>query len=83
MEKNTILNQKNNKNIKNYVRGLTEDLDYMAEKMRKNDLDVEAYQQWFALITSALDLIKNKAITNSKIMKRKNKVYSEVIKIGN
>ncbi|MDC6484652.1 hypothetical protein PQZ09_01800 [Methylophilaceae bacterium] len=83
MEKNTILNQKNNKNIKNYVRGLTEDLDYMAEKMRKNDLDVEAYQQWFALITSALDLIKNKAITNSKIMKRKNKVYSEVIKISN
>jgi hypothetical protein len=83
MEKKTILNQKNNKNIKNYVRGLTEDLDYMAEKMRKNDLDVEAYQQWFALITSALDLIKNKAITNSKIMKRKNKVYSEVIKISN
>ena len=62
MEKNTTLNQKNNKHIKNYVRGLTEDLDCMAEKMRKNNLDVEAYQQWFALITSALDLIKTKTI---------------------
>ena len=83
MEKNTTLNQKNNKHIKNYVRGLTEDLDYMAEKMRKNNLDVEAYQQWFALITSALDLIKTKTITDSKIIKRKSKVYSSAIKISN
>jgi len=83
MEKNTILSQKNNKNIKNYVRGLTADLDYMAEKMRKNELDEEAYQQWFALITSALDLIKNKTIANSSIMKRKNKGYSSEIKISN
>ena len=83
MEKNTTLNQKNNKHIKNYVRGLTEDLDYMAEKMRKNNLDVEAYQQWFALITSALDLIKTKTIADSKIIKRKSKVYSSAIKISN
>ena len=83
MEKNTTLNQKNNKHIKNYVRGLTEDLDCMAEKMRKNNLDVEAYQQWFALITSALDLIKTKTIADLKIIKRKSKVYSSAIKISN
>jgi hypothetical protein len=37
----------------------------MAEKMRKNELDVETYQEWFALITSALDLIKNKTKVNN------------------
>tara|TARA_B110000238_G_C15983883_1_gene377252 strand:- start:515 stop:712 length:198 start_codon:yes stop_codon:yes gene_type:complete len=64
INKNTI-EGKNNKHIKQYVRGLTEDLDDMAEKMRKNELDVETYQEWFALITSALDLIKNKTKVNN------------------
>ena len=60
-----IIESKNNKHIKQYVRGLTEDLDDMAEKMRKNQLDVETYQEWFALITTALDLIKNKTNLNN------------------
>tara|TARA_B100000795_G_scaffold247850_1_gene214318 strand:- start:187 stop:384 length:198 start_codon:yes stop_codon:yes gene_type:complete len=60
-----IIESKNNKHIKQYVRGLTEDLDDMAEKMRKNQLDVETYQEWFALITTALDLIKNKTNVNN------------------
>ena len=64
IRKNNI-ESKNNKHIKQYVRGLTEDLDDMAEKMRKNELDVETYQEWFALITSALDLIKNKTNLNN------------------
>ena len=60
-----IIESKNNKHIKQYVRGITEDLDDMAEKMRKNQLDVETYQEWFALITTALDLIKNKTNLNN------------------
>ena len=60
-----IIESKNNKHIKQYVRGITEDLDDMAEKMRKNQLDVETYQEWFALITTALDLIKNKTKINN------------------
>ena len=60
-----IIESKNNKHIKQYVRGITEDLDDMAEKMRKNQLDVETYQEWFALITTALDLIKNKTKVNN------------------
>ena len=46
---------------------LTDDLDIMAEKMTKNELDVEAYQQWFGLICSALDLIKHKS---KKVIKK-------------
>ena len=64
INKHTI-ESKNNKHIKQYVRGITEDLDDMAEKMRKNQLDVETYQEWFALITTALDLIKNKTKINN------------------
>ena len=48
-------------NISRYVKELTDDLDIMAEKMTKNELDVEAYQHWFGLICSALDLIKHKS----------------------
>ena len=61
MSKNTKLNYKNNESIKIYVRELTDNLDIMAEKMSKKELDVEAYEQWFALICSALDLIKHKS----------------------
>jgi hypothetical protein len=32
--------------------------------MTKNELDVEAYQHWFGLICSALDLIKHKSKSN-------------------
>ena len=35
MNKNITLNHKNPKYIENYVRGLTEDLDDMADKMKK------------------------------------------------
>ena len=60
INKNTI-EGKNNKHIKQYVRGLTEDLDDMADKMKKKQLDVEDYQQWFSLICSALNLIESKS----------------------
>ena len=60
MNTNIKLNHKSDKYLKSYVKELTQDLDNMADKMRKNELDVDAYQQWFALICSALDLIKNK-----------------------
>mgnify|MGYP006085098079 CR=1 FL=1 len=61
MNKNITLNHKNPKYIENYVRGLTEDLDDMADKMKKKQLDVEDYQQWFSLICSALNLIESKS----------------------
>ena len=61
MYKKIKLSHKNNEYIKRYVKELTDDLDIMAEKMTKNELDVEAYQHWFALICSALDLIKHKS----------------------
>ena len=60
MNTNIKLNHKSDKYLKSYVKELTQDLDSMVDKMRKNELDVDAYQQWFALICSALDLIKNK-----------------------
>ena len=62
---NTELNNKDSVHMKSYVKKLTNDLDIMAEKMNKNELDVEAYQQWFALICSALDLIKHKTKTSN------------------
>jgi len=61
MYKKIKLSHKNNEYIKRYVKELTDDLDIMAEKMTKNELDVEAYQHWFGLICSALDLIKHKS----------------------
>jgi hypothetical protein len=63
MNKKIELSHKSNEYIKGYVKELTDDLDMMAEKMTKNELDVEAYQQWFGLICSALDLIKRKSKT--------------------
>ena len=65
MANKNITKTKNNKHIKQYVRGLTEDLDDIAERMSKNQLDVETYQEWFTLITTALDLIKNKTNLNN------------------
>ena len=65
MYKKIELNHKSNKYMKKYVKELTDDLDIMAEKMTKNELDVEAYQQWFGLICSALDLIKHKTKTSN------------------
>ena len=53
MNKKIELSHKSNEYIKAYVKELTDDLDMMAEKMTKNELDVEAYQQWFGLICSA------------------------------
>ena len=61
MNKNIKLNYKNNESIKVYVKELTDNLDIMAEKMLKKELDVDAYEQWFELICSALDLIKHKS----------------------
>ena len=61
MYKKIELRHKSNEYIKNYVKELTDDLDIMAEKMTKNEMDVEAYHQWFGLICSALDLIKHKS----------------------
>ena len=61
MYKKIKLSHKSNEYIKRYVKELTDDLDIMAEKMTKNELDVEAYQHWFGLICSALDLIKHKS----------------------
>ena len=61
MNTNIKLNYKNNESIKDYVRELTDNLDIMAEKMTKKELDVEAYEEWFELICSALDLIKHKS----------------------
>ncbi len=65
INKNIELNNKNHIHMKRYVKELTDDLDIMAEKMTKNELDVEAYQQWFGLICSALDLIKHKTKTSN------------------
>jgi len=65
MYKKIELNHKSNKYMKKYVKELTDDLDIMAEKMSKNELDVEAYQHWFGLICSALDLIKHKSKTSN------------------
>ena len=61
MYKKIELRHKSNEYIKNYVKELTDDLDIMAEKMTKNELDIEAYQHWFGMICSALDLIKHKS----------------------
>jgi len=57
------ISQKSKENIKRYVKEVTDDLDIMAEKMTKNEMDVEAYHQWFSLICTALDLIKHKTKT--------------------
>ena len=57
------ISQKSKENIKRYVKEVTDDLDIMAEKMTKNEMDVEAYHQWFSLIYTALDLIKHKTKT--------------------
>jgi len=65
MYKKIKLTHKSNKYLKSYVKALTDDLDIMAEKMTKNELDVEAYQHWFGLICSALDLIKHKSKTSN------------------
>jgi len=65
MNKKIELSHKSNEYIKAYVKELTDDLDMMAEKMTKNELDVEAYQQWFGLICSAFDLIKRKTKTSN------------------
>ena len=65
MYKKIELNHKSNKYMKKYVKELTDDLDIVAEKMSKNELDVEAYQHWFGLICSALDLIKHKSKTSN------------------
>ena len=61
MYKKIKLSHKSNEYIKRYVKELTDDLDIMADKMNKNELDIEAYQHWFGLICSALDLIKHKS----------------------
>ena len=61
MYKKIKLSHKSNEYIKRYVKELTDDLDIMADKMTKNELDNEAYQHWFGLICSALDLIKHKS----------------------
>ena len=65
MYKKIELSHKSNKYIKRYVKELTDDLDIMAEKMTKNELDVESYQHWFGMICSALDLIKHKSKTSN------------------
>ena len=64
LKKKIELSHKSNEYIQRYVKELTDDLDIMAEKMTKNELDVEAYQHWFGLICSALDLIKHKSKSN-------------------
>ena len=64
MIKKAIQIKKNKDSIKSYVTNLTKDLDVMAERMLKEDLDTEAYNKWFGLICSALDLIKDKAKIN-------------------
>ena len=64
MIRKTIQIRKNKDSIKSYVTHLTKDLDVMAERMAKEDLDTEAYNKWFGLICSALDLIKDKAKIN-------------------
>mgnify|MGYP001182897510 FL=1 len=64
MIKKAIQIKKNKDSIKSYVRNLTKDLDVMAERMAKEELDTEAYNKWFSLICSALDLIKDKTKIN-------------------
>ena len=64
-KKKIELSHKSNEYIQRYVKELTDDLDIMAEKMTKNELDVEAYQKWFGLICSALDLIRHKSRTSN------------------
>ena len=59
------LNQKSNEYLQRYVKEVTDDLDIMAEKMTKNEMDIEAYHQWFGLICSALDLIRHKSRTSN------------------
>ena len=61
ISKKIQLCQKSNEYLQRYVKEVTDDLDIMAEKMTKNEMDVEAYHQWFGLICSALDLIKHKS----------------------
>jgi len=64
LKKKIELSHKSNEYIQRYVKELTDDLDIMAEKMTKNELDVEAYQK-FGLICSALDLIRHKSRTSN------------------
>ena len=64
MNKKVIPIKKTKESIKSYVKNLTEDLDIMAERMAKEELDTDAYNKWFSLICSALDLIKDKAKIN-------------------
>ena len=61
MNKKNIKFVRDEKTIKPYVEQLTRDLDNMAEKMANNKLDVDSYHQWFSLVCSALDLIKDKS----------------------
>ena len=55
------INHKSNESVGKYVRELTDNLDIMAEKMAKREFDANDYDQWFALICSALDLIRQKS----------------------
>ena len=55
------INHKSNESVRKYVRELTDNLDIMAEKMSKKEFNVDDYDQWFALICSALDLIRQKS----------------------
>ena len=64
MNEKVILIKGNKELIKSYVKKLTNDLDDMAERMSKDELDTEAYNKWFSLICSALDLIKDKEKIN-------------------
>ena len=64
MNKKAILIKGNKESIKSYVKKLTNDLDDMAERISKDELDTEAYNKWFSLICSALDLIKDKQKIN-------------------
>jgi len=64
MNKKVISIKRNKESIKSYVKKLTNDLDDMAERMSKDELDTEAYNKWFSLICSALDLIKDKEKMN-------------------
>ena len=47
LNKKIQLSQQSNEYLQRYVKEVTDDLDIMAEKMTKNEMDVEAYHQWF------------------------------------
>ena len=61
ISKKIQLCQKSNEYLQRYVKEVTDDLDIMAEKMAKREFDANDYDQWFALICSALDLIRQKS----------------------